>query len=166
MRIRLSLVLLVLLLFVAAWGVSVITGYAAPVEAQRNDEIAQAIIAREKASVSAWQRKDKAFYADFLSEDATYFSAHNPYLEIDPKTTFLPKFEEFTEMFKYINFQMHNPRVQVYGDTAILTYNHAVMVNMGGRTMNFTGKMTSVYIKQGNTWRVVHAHESINAGAQ
>jgi hypothetical protein len=28
--------------------------------------------------------------------------------------------------------------------------------------MNYTAKMTSVYVKQGNTWRVVHGHESMN----
>jgi hypothetical protein len=32
--------------------------------------------------------------------------------------------------------------------------------------MNYTGKVTSVYVRQGNTWRVVHSHESMNAGAQ
>jgi hypothetical protein len=48
MRIRLSLVVFVLLLFVAAWGVSVISGYAATEPSQRNEEIARAVIAREK----------------------------------------------------------------------------------------------------------------------
>jgi ketosteroid isomerase-like protein len=128
--------------------------------------IANQIIAREKAAFEAWQKKDKAFYVDFLADDATYFGAMNPYLETDPKTNFLPKFEQYTEMFKYLDWQMYNPRVQVYGDTAILTYNHASTINMGGRVMNMTGKITSVYVKQGTTWRVVHGHESMNPGAQ
>ena len=167
MRIRLSLVVLVLLLFAAVWGVSVISGYAATEPQQsRNEEIARAIIAREKASAEAWQRKDKAFFADFFADDMTYFGAMNPYLETEPKVNFLPKFEQYVEMFKILDTQMYNPRVQVYGDTAILTYNSSSMVNMGGRTMSYTGKFTAVYVKQGNTWRVVHTHESMNAGAQ
>ena len=165
MKIRLSLVLFVLLLFAVAWGVAAATGHAAPA-AERNEEIARAVIAREKASVEAWRRKDKAFYADFLADDATFFGALNPYLETDPKENFLPKFEQYAEMFKTLDFQMYNPRVQVYGDTAILTYNSASTVNIGGRVMNYTGKVTSVYVRQGNTWRVVHAHESMNAGTQ
>lgn len=128
--------------------------------------IANQIIAREKASMEAWQRKDKAFFADLLADDATYFGAMNPYLETDPKANFLPKFEQYTEMFKYLDWQMYNPRVQVYGDTAVLTYNHAATLNMGGRVMSITGKITSVYVKQGATWRVVHGHESFNPGAQ
>ena len=164
MRIRFSLVAAVMLLFVVVWAVSVITGYAA-LEPQRTDEVARAIIAREKAATEAWQRKDKAFYADYLSEDATYFGAMNPYLETDPRETLIPKFEQYAEMFKIIDFQMYNPRVQVYGDTAVLTYNSSAMVNMGGRPMHYTGKMTTVYARQGGTWRVVHGHESMNGGA-
>ena len=165
MRIRLSLVLFVLALFAAVWGVSVISGHASN-GAQRQEEVARAVIAREKASFGAWQRKDKAFFAGFMAEDATYFGPMNPYLETDPKENFLPKFEQLAEMFKMLDFQMYNPRVQVYGDTAILTYNSSSTVNMGGRVMHTTGKMTSVYQKQGDTWRVVHGHESFNSTPQ
>ncbi len=128
--------------------------------------IANQIIAREKASVEAWQRKDKAFFADFLAEDATYFGPNSPYLETEPKTNFLPKFEQYADMIKYTDFQMYNPRVQVYGDTAVLTYNSNVMANFAGQPVNYTGKMTSVYVKQGNTWRVVHGHESMNPASK
>lgn len=124
--------------------------------------IAAAIIAREKASFEAWQRKDKAFYADFMTDDATFFSWMNPYLETEPKVNFLPKFEQYAEMMKFNDFVMYNPRVQVYGDTAVLTYNSSVSASFAGQPINYTAKVTSVYVKQGNTWRVVHAHESMN----
>ena len=128
--------------------------------------LAAQIIAREKASVEAWQKKDKAFYTDFLADDATFFSSESPYLETDPKENFFPKFEQYAEMFKMNDFQMHNPRVQVYGDTAILTYNSSVSVSFSGQPINYTAKVTSVYVKQGNTWRVVHAHETMNPAAK
>ncbi|PYS47991.1 MAG: hypothetical protein DMF68_14490 [Acidobacteria bacterium] len=126
--------------------------------------IAAQIIARERASVEAWQKKDKTFWADFLTDDATFFSSESPYLETDPKENFLPNFERYAEMFKINDFQMHNPRVQVYGDAAVLTYNSSVSVSMGSQPINYTSKVTSVYIKQGNTWRVVHSHETMNPG--
>jgi ketosteroid isomerase-like protein len=59
---------------------------------------------------------------------------------------------------------MYNPRVQVYGDVAILTYNNAASVSMAGQPLNYTSKVTTIYVKQGNTWRVVHSHETINPG--
>lgn len=129
-------------------------------------QIAAQIIAREKASVEAWQKKDKAFYNEFLADDATFFSSESPYLETDPKENFFPKFDQYSDMFKINDFQMHNPRVQVYGDTAILTYNGSTSVTFGGQPMNYTSKVTSVYVKQGNIWRVVHAHETMNPAAK
>ncbi|MBD0372647.1 MAG: nuclear transport factor 2 family protein [Pyrinomonadaceae bacterium] len=158
MKSKLSLITILLIAAICACSFFA-GGSSASAEPQ---SIAALIIAREKASVDAWQRKDKAFFEDFLSEDSTYFSIENPYLETDPKINFLPKFEKYAEMFKFNDFQMYNPRVQVYGDTAILTYNSSVSVSFGGQPINYTAKVTSVYVKQGNTWRVVHAHETMN----
>lgn len=156
--------LLTLLLTTAAVGLALMlnTGDVAA----EPQSVADQIIARERASFDAWQKKDKAFFENFLADDSTFFSWSSPYLDTDPKTNFFPKFEKYTEMFKFNDFQMYNPRVQVYGDTAILTYNSSVSVSMGGQMLNYTGKMTSVYVKQGNSWRVVHAHESMNPGAK
>lgn len=160
-----KLSLLTVLLIAAVCGLSFFTNLsrASTVEPQT---IPDQIIARERASFEAWQRKDKPFFENFLSDDATFFSPQSPYLETDPKVNFMPKFEKYAEMFKITDFQMHNPRVQVYGDTAILTYNSSVSVSMGGQPINYTAKVTSVYVKQGNSWRVVHAHESMNPSAR
>lgn len=163
MKIRLSLVLFVLLLFAAAWAVAAISGHAAR---PADEEVARAVIARERAAFDAWRRKDKAFFAGYMADDSTYFGMMNPYLETDPKENFLPRFEQIAEMYKSLDFQMYNPRVQVYGDTAVLTYNAAQTVNLAGRVMHYTSKMTSVYVRQNGVWRVVHGHESMNPGAQ
>lgn len=158
MKKQFSLILLLLAV------VGMVTGLFAATNASATEQqtVANQIIAREKSSVEAWQRKDKAFFADFLSDDATYFSPMSPYLDVEPKTNFLPKFEQYAEIFKYNDVQMYNPRVQVYGDTAVLTYTSSVSGTMGGQPINYTAKMTTVYVKQGNTWRVVHGHESMN----
>jgi ketosteroid isomerase-like protein len=160
MKTRLSLVIVTLSLALGG-GLTL-----SAASADHHQEITRQIIAREKASVAAWQRKDKAFFADFLAEDATYFSAQSPYLETNPKENFLPKFEQYAEMFKFHDFQMYNPRVQVYGEIAVLTYNNSVSASIGGQPMNYTAKATVVYHKQGSTWRVVHGHESMNPGAR
>ena len=39
-------------------------------------------------------------------------------------------------------------------------------VDLAGRPMQYTGKVSQVYVRQGGAWRVVHGHESINPGAQ
>jgi uncharacterized protein (TIGR02246 family) len=162
MKRKLSLITLLLIAAVCSLAIFAGSNRAAAEPQSVSDQI----IAREKASFDAWQRKDKAFFANFLADDSTYFSFDSPYLQTDPKVNFLPKFDKYAEMFKINDFQMYNPRVQVYGDTAILTYNSGVSISMGGQPMNYTAKVTSVYVKQGNAWRVVHAHETMNAGAK
>ena len=160
-----------LLVAISFFALSVLTllasrGRAAADAPPSQASVAAQIIAREKASVDAWGRKDKAFFADFLADDATFFSPMHPYLEENPKENFLPKFEKYAEIVKFNDFQMYNPRVQVYGDTAVLTYNSSVSMTMGGQPINYTGKVSSVYVKQGNTWRVAHAHETMNPAAR
>ena len=162
MKDRLSLGLLVLLFFAVGYGVAASTSNAA--EPSTNEEIARAVIAREKAAAEAWQRKDKNFFANYMADDSTYFGPMNPYLETDPKQNFLPRFEQYAERFKVLDWQMYNPRVQVYGDTAILTYNVNSTLDLGGRPLQYTGKVSQVYLRQGSTWRVVHGHESLNPG--
>lgn len=163
MNSRLSLGLLVLAFFAAGYALTATTSSAAGTETR--DEITRALVARERASAEAWQRKDKAFFADYMAEDSTYFGPMSPYLETDPKVNFLPKFEQYAERYKVVDWQMYNPRVQLYGDTAVLTYNLQSTLDLGGRPMQYTSKVTQVYVRQGNAWRVVHGHESLNPGA-
>ncbi len=55
--------------------------------------------------------------------------------------------------------EMVNPHVQVYGDTAILTYNFAgVTKGADGKMHNNFAKSTRVYVKQGGDWKLVHAN--------
>ncbi|MGA8212820.1 MAG: hypothetical protein WB799_04460 [Candidatus Sulfotelmatobacter sp.] len=52
-----------------------------------------------------------------------------------------------------------NPKVQVYGDTAILTYNFAGLRQAkDGKIEPDTAKVTRVYVKQTGKWMLVHAY--------
>jgi ketosteroid isomerase-like protein len=60
-----------------------------------------------------------------------------------------------------IGAEMMNPKVQVYGDTAILTYSYAgVTQTKDGKTQADSGKSTRVYIRQNGQWKLVHSHFS------
>ena len=133
-------------------------------DASTDQAIANEIIAREKASFEAWRRKDKAFYADYWADDFTEFLPSSPYR--DTKSNLMPKFDELVEHWKIVDYQMYNSHVQVYGNTAVLTYNESITGTYDGAPSTYTGKVTMVYLKQGNTWRGVHYHESTNPGAK
>lgn len=55
--------------------------------------------------------------------------------------------------------EMLNPKVQIYGDVAILTYNFAgISKNKDGETKSNRAKSTRVYAKQAGKWKLVHAN--------
>lgn len=156
-------VLIAFALIAIGSGFDLKAGRAGASEAATQD-VASQIIAREKASFVAWQNKDKAFYADYWADDFTEFLPSSPYL--DSKKNLMAKFDELVDHWKIVDFQMYNARVQVYGNTAILTYNESISGTYDGQPSTYTGKVTMVYVKQGNTWRGAHYHESMNAGSK
>lgn len=153
---------LLFILFAAGYLLAATAEFVFANETKEQQAAAAQVIAREKASAEAWQKKDKAFFNDFFMDDATYFGPMSPYLEVNPKENFLPKLDKMFELFKMEEFQMYNARVQVYGDVAVLTYNSSVMANFAGQPMMYTGKMTVVYVKHNGVWKVAHGHESMN----
>ncbi len=55
--------------------------------------------------------------------------------------------------------EMANPKVQVYGNVAILSYNFVgVAQDKDGVNQTIRAKSTRVYVRQGNDWMLVHAN--------
>lgn len=55
--------------------------------------------------------------------------------------------------------EMLNPKVQVFGDVAILTYNFAgVIKGNDGKVTPSKAKSTRVYVKMNGDWKLVHAN--------
>jgi ketosteroid isomerase-like protein len=64
-----------------------------------------------------------------------------------------------TDGSKSLVGDMVNPKVQVYGDTAILTYNFVgVSKDKDGKTSPSAAKSTRVYAKMNGKWMLVHAN--------
>lgn len=62
---------------------------------------------------------------------------------------------------KTVYAEMLNPRVQVYGNTAVLTYNYlGYTKDSSGHIKPSLSNSTRVYIKQGARWILVHGHFS------
>ena len=60
---------------------------------------------------------------------------------------------------KLVAAEMLNPKVQVYGEVAILSYNYAgVTQDKDGKNEATRAKSTRVYVKQKGNWMLVHAN--------
>jgi ketosteroid isomerase-like protein len=160
MRNRITLA--VLLILIAGLGLSASSGS----DHKSPETIANEIIALEKASFQAWQRKDKQFYTEYWADDFTEFLPQSPTLTTNPKVSLLPHLEQSFDEWNLIDIQMHEPRVQIYGDVAVLTYTESVQGSYKGTPSSYTGKVTMIYVKKNGKWRGVHYHESETSPAR
>ena len=92
-----------------------------------------------------------------LADDYTEFNGDFPTLLVGKATA--TRMGEVTPNDKAMYSDMQNARVQVYGDTAILTYNFAGLRRAAdGKVNPSLAKSTRVYAKQGGKWMLVHAN--------
>lgn len=59
-----------------------------------------------------------------------------------------------------IRFDILSPRVQVYGDTGIVTYTRLMTYDIGGSPSWKTFNESRVYIRQNDRWKMAHFHRS------
>ena len=92
-----------------------------------------------------------------LADDYTEFNGDFPTLLVGKAA--LTRMGEVTPNDKAMYSDMQNSRVQVYGDTAILTYNFAGLRRAAdGKVVPSLAKSTRVYAKQNGQWKLVHAN--------
>jgi ketosteroid isomerase-like protein len=105
------------------------------------------------------QGKSVAEQGASIADDYTEFNQDYP-VRIDGKALSDRLYEAQTRGGgKPLASDMLNAKVQVYGDTAILTYNFVgVNQDKDGKTDTSTAKSTRVYAKMGGQWKLVHAN--------
>ena len=62
---------------------------------------------------------------------------------------------------KPARFDMLSPRVQVYGDTGIVTYTRLMTYESGGSARFSTFNETRVYVRLEGSWKMAHFHRSL-----
>ena len=98
------------------------------------------------------------------SDDITYF---DPFVDqrIEGREALAAYYEEARDRTQNLRFDLIEPRVQALGDTATLTYLLATAGSPGGPPEESRRKVTTVYHRSGDGWRVVHSHFAPFAGA-
>jgi hypothetical protein len=120
---------------------------------------AEDVIAVTKAQWAADMAKDAEKGSAILADDYTEFNSQFP-TRIDGKAL-ATRLTEASSMGsgKVVAAEMANPKVQVYGNVAILTYNYfGVTLGSDGETEPNLAKSTRVYVKTNGKWMLVHAN--------
>lgn len=61
----------------------------------------------------------------------------------------------FAQMAKISRWVELNPQIQMYGNTAVVTYYFDMKFDMGGQTIEMGGRDMFVFIKEGSKWWAV-----------
>ena len=126
---------------------------------QTGKGVADEVIAITKASWAAEMKKNMAEAMKILADDYTEFNGdYSTRIEGKSVATRLNE-AQASGSGTLLAAEMANPKVQVYGDVAILSYNFmGVVKDKDGKIENTRAKSTRVYVKQGGQWWLVHAN--------
>jgi ketosteroid isomerase-like protein len=98
----------------------------------------------------------------YLSDDYTEFNSSYS-TRIDGKSTNVKLSDPGVMGEGTVAAEMLNPKVQVYGDVAILSYNYAgVMKDSDGKVTTSKAKSTRVYVNMNGSWKLVHANFALD----
>jgi len=143
---------------VSAAAIAGVLMLSSPVSAGENPQVAAEIMALARAQwASEISGASMAQQNVSLADDYTEFNGDFPTLLVGK--TMSTRMGEVTPNDKAMYSDMQNGRVQVYGDTAVLTYNFAgLRRGADGKVNPSLAKSTRVYVKQDGQWKLVHAN--------
>ena len=120
---------------------------------------ADEVIGVVKAQWAAEMKKDTAGAMKNVADDYTEFN-EGAATRIEGKAMASRLAEaEASGSGGLVAAEMANPKVQVYGDVAILSYNFVgVAKDKDGKTETNRAKSTRVYVKKNGQWWLVHAN--------
>jgi ketosteroid isomerase-like protein len=145
-----------------ASGLAGLVLVATPVIAGENPKVAAEVMALARAQWAAEiAGKPVSEQTASLADDYTEFSAGAP-IRIDGKAMNARLYQAATmDGAKPLASDMVNPKVQVYGETAILTYNFVGMLQTkDGKVEPNNAVSTRVYSRINGKWMLVHGHFS------
>jgi ketosteroid isomerase-like protein len=117
--------------------------------------IAQEILALETAALDRWGKGDPDGFLAISAAGVSYF---DPFQErrVDGLPALKSLYETIRGKIKIDRAEIINPRVQVMGDSAILTFQFSSQGSEGSKLWN----CTEGYQRLDGHWRIVHSHWS------
>jgi hypothetical protein len=142
----------------AAGATAVLLMITTPVQAAENPQVTAEIMALARAQwASEIAGEPMTQQNTSLADDYTEFNGDFPTLLVGKAMS--TRMGEVTPNDKAMYSDMQNGRVQIYGDTAILTYNFAGLRRAAdGKVAPSLAKSTRVYVRQNGQWKLVHAN--------
>jgi ketosteroid isomerase-like protein len=123
------------------------------------NETTNTILALERAALDRWGKGDPDGFLEISDPDVAYF---DPFQKdrVDGRGALKALYDTFRGQVNIQRDEIVNPRVQVVGDVAILTFNFVSYGSEGSMRWH----ATEVYRRREETWRIIHTHWSLIQG--
>jgi uncharacterized protein (TIGR02246 family) len=119
-------------------------------------EAEQEILALERAALDRWGRGDPSGFLELCAPDVVYFD-NNLDRRLDGLEALTALYEQVRGKIFMDRYELLNPKVQLAGDAAVLTYNF--VGHAQGKAYRWN--CTEVYRRTDRGWRIVHTHWSV-----
>lgn len=118
--------------------------------------ITSELIALERAALDRWGAGDPSGYLEISAPDVTYF---DPFLgkRLDGLAALTALYESIRGSIHIDRYDLIDPKVQVCGAVAVLTFN--LVSHMGANALPWN--CTEVYRRDPAGWRLIQTHWSI-----
>ena len=122
------------------------------------EEIAKTIIALERQALDEWSKGNPSAFPLNFADDATYFDDIAAQERVDGLENLKKYFESLDGQVPAHTYELIEPKVQVYGKTAIMTLRYVGTI---GNDIAPPWKATSVYHNMEGQWKLVHDNWSL-----
>jgi ketosteroid isomerase-like protein len=129
--------------------------------AAEKQQIADTLIAMEKAALDRWGNGDPDGFLEIIAEDYTYF---DPFIDsrVDNHEAIKVIYDAIRGQVSVDRFELIDPKVQIDGDIAILTFNYKSYGRLSDGTEGERSHWhtTEVFRKYGEDWKLISTHWS------
>ena len=123
--------------------------------------VAEEILALEDSAMEQWRQGNPMRWVEISADEVSYV---DPTLRapVIGREAYAQYLEPLTGKISYHGSEYVKPRVAIFGDTAVLTYNyHSLTEDADGRPQRTSfWNTTEVYHRFGDRWRIIHTHWS------
>lgn len=118
--------------------------------------IAEQIIGMERAALERWSYGDPYGFLEISAPDVVYFDPSQE-RRVNGLAELTALYESLRNQIRIDRYEMIDPKVQVYGSVAVLTYHY--LSELQGENQQWN--CTEVYVKNPDLpWRIIHTHWS------
>ena len=123
--------------------------------ADSNESVTREILALERQTMDGWQAGNPDPTLALADSEITYFHAVTS-KRVDGLPALKAMFEGYRGRPLFDTYQITEPKLQLAGETAILTY--ILVQTRAGETTRWNA--TQIYQRKKEGWRVIHSHWS------